>query len=97
MKQPFMHPIYYLYLVTKGKAMLKISEREHSLVVGSIFYALPATVYQIVGSDDFTYMYISFMGNRGAELAESLNISVDNCVFGGFEGEIPFWKQSLQK
>ena len=51
MNQPFMNPIYYLYLVTKGDATLKISGREYLLGVGSIFYAFPATEYQIIGSD----------------------------------------------
>ena len=84
MKQPFMHPIYYLYLVSKGNAILKIGNNKFNLKIGSVFFAFPTVAYEILGSDDFTYMYISFMGSRGAELAQKLNITVDRCVFNGF-------------
>ena len=76
MKQPFLYPIYYMHLVTRGKAVMKLLSKSFPLEVGTIYFAFPGIPYEIEGSEDFTYMYISFMGLRAGELMTELRIPI---------------------
>jgi len=97
MKQPFLYPIYYMHLVTRGKAVMKLLSKSFPLEVGTIYFAFPGIPYEIEGSEDFTYMYISFMGLRAGELMTELKIAPSLPIMTGFEGEIPFWKSAIQR
>lgn len=97
LKQPFFQPIYYMYLVTHGSGTLKLDASEHALSVGSLFFTFPGNQYEIIGTDDLFYMYISFMGNRATELIEELRIDMCHPVYNGFVEEISFWKCSIQR
>lgn len=98
LKQPFLQPIYYVFLVTRGNGKLHLLEfGEHTLTVGSLFFIFPGIRYEISGSDDLTYMYISFMGSRAPELMESLSVTMQAPLYNGFDGQIPFWREALQR
>jgi YesN/AraC family two-component response regulator len=49
------------------------------------------------GNEDFAYMYISFMGERGAEIVSSMGLSTVKPTVNGFAGEIGFWKSAIQR
>ena len=84
LSQPFYHPIYVLHIVTKGTATLKISEKCYSLKRGDIFFAFPAYFYYLDASDDFEYIYISFMGSGAASFLSRCAISPENPYFSDF-------------
>ena len=97
MKQPFVQPIYYLYLVSRGTGTVKLVDRSFSLTAGTLFLTFPGYPYEIQGSEDLCYLYISFMGSRVGELFGQLGIGVEKPVFPNCENLLPFWKQALQR
>ena len=97
MRQPFIYPIYYMHLVTKGEGRLTILDSCFDISQGSLFFAFPGVPYKIEGSDDFTYIYISYMGLRATELMSEMNITPSLPIRQGFESLIPFWKGAIQR
>ena len=97
MRQPFIYPIYYMHLVTKGEGKLKLLGRSFDILQGSLFFAFPGVPYEIEGSDDLTYMYISYMGLRAADLMAQIKASPSSPVIQNFEFQIPFWKNAIQR
>ncbi len=97
MKQPFVYPIYYLHLVTRGEAVLKQGEAEYKLRAGSLYFAFPGVPYTIEGSRDFAYMYISFMGAKAGAILSDMKITATSPVY-----EVPaelesLWLRSIQR
>lgn len=97
MKQPFCHPIYYLHLVTRGNAVLTVDGRKFDLYRGCVFFSFPTDPYEISGSDDFEYVYISFMGVCVTRIFSNLGISVQSPVFYNFQNIIDFWFDSIRR
>lgn len=96
LRQPFFNSIYYLNLVTKGKAVLKIGEDEYFLEKGCIFFAFPAYLYEIIECEEFEYMYISFFGAGVGELLDNLKIDMQSPVFYYYDNLIDFWMKSIK-
>ena len=96
-KQPFLNPIYYLHLVTRGEGVLYLQNKTYNLRVGTLFFGLPGVSYEIKGSEDFSYMYLSYMGTRSLSLAKELGISLARPVYYGFEEMIHFWSLCIQR
>ena len=97
MRQPFIFPIYYMHLVTKGSGRMRLLGRSFVLEVGTLFFAFPGVPYEIDGSDDFAYMYISFMGERAKALTDDIGLNPTKPTVDGFAGEIGFWKAAIQR
>ncbi len=97
LKQPFIQPLYYMYLVIRGTGTLRIAGGEHPLAVGTLFFTFPGTTYEIADGGNLTYMYISFMGTRGTELITESGITVQSPTYSGFDGVIPFWRNAIQR
>lgn len=97
MRQPFIYPIYYMHLVTRGEGRVKILGKCFDISKGTIFFAFPGVHYEIEGSDDLTYIYISYMGLRAAELMSEMKVSPSSPVRQGFEEHISFWKDAIQR
>jgi len=97
MKQPFLYPVYYMHLVTKGEGILKLHTCEFRISEGTLFFAFPGVPYEIEGSDDLTYIYISFMGLRAKNMLEDMKITASRPTYDGFDELIPFWKRSIQR
>lgn len=95
LKQPFIRPIYYAHIVTSGAAVLRFAGRTKKLTAGTLFFFLPAVPYEIDGSEDFNYIYISFMGSCVQELFDTLNIGLDRCVFNGHSQLCDLWINSI--
>ena len=95
--QPFFNPIHRIHLITKGSAILKICNNEFELRQGCLFIAFPGVFYEIDGSEDFEYMFISFMGNSVQTLFEDLNLKSDNPVFYDFDHITEFWFESIRR
>lgn len=97
LRQPFIKPIYVMNIVVKGSAVLKLNSREYKLGPGDLFFAFPGGRYEIDGSDDFKYMYISFMGSYASLLLNELDININNPVFNDLGVSVDFWLDSIRR
>ena len=97
MKQPFLKPIYYMHLVTSGSATMRFVGRCEHICAGSLFLFLPGIPYEIEASEDFRYIYISFMGSGAPMLLENLEIGPDRSVFSDFAHISDFWMSSISR
>ena len=97
LKQPFFANINILYLVTRGTGVLRIRDRSFSLSRGSLFLVLSGNFYEIDGSDDFEYIYISFLGLSSSKRFAALNLGREEPVRDGFGDMIDFWLDALRR
>lgn len=97
LKQPFYYPINYVFLVLSGKGILKMNSKEFSLCKGCLFFSFPQFFHEIEASDDFTYIYISFMGECVQGIFSELEITPKNPVYYNFEHLIEFWMSSINR
>ncbi len=95
--QPFVHPLYYAHLVTGGNATLTVCEKSYSLTVGDLFFSFSGCPYTIAGSEDFRYLYISFMGKGVPTLLENLKIGYDTPVYTGIDRLLDFWFSAIAR
>ena len=88
--------LYKIHLVTNGIGALHTKEKTYELTPGSLFFTFPGFPYAIESlTDDFNYMYISFLGTRGNLSMEYLEINTNNFLFSGFEDLKDFWKTCI--
>ena len=93
--QPFLRPIYYLFLVTDGTATLNMEGQEHTVTVGDLFFSYPACPYTLVSEGNFRYLYISFYGSCVRKVFEQLGISRVKPVYRGFDKVSEFWFSAI--
>ncbi len=86
-----------VYLVTSGKGLLKTENFSHKIVSGNIFFTFQHVHFSIENTDNINYMYITFEGDRCAELFSRFNITPQNSVFEGHESISAFWQNALAK
>lgn len=87
--------IYKIHYVCSGKGNLHVAGKTFSLSQGDVFFTFPATPYCIESVEDFTYMYISFLGSRANMIMDNLKISSQNFIFSGCQEIYEFWKNGL--
>lgn len=95
--QPFVHPIYVIHIVTEGTATLRIENNEYHLKRGSVFFAFPAFPYYLEPSENFEYIYISFMGGGATSYLSRCNITPQNAVYDDFGFLCSFFESSIRK
>ena len=96
LKQPFFNLNYYLYLVVNGKSKLKFADKEYDLTAGTLFLVPPWQMHEILPTDDFTYLYISFNGQGVESLLSDTGVA-HGFVLDGFSHLIDFWIQSIRR
>lgn len=87
--------LYKLYYVSKGSGYLHLPGKRTLITAGDLFFTFPTVPFAIESMDDFTYMYISFLGSRANMLLEKYQIHVKNYLFHGYEELESFWKEGL--
>ncbi len=97
LSQPFVHPIYYLHLVTNGTALLKMAEKEYRLGVGDLFFSFAGCPFETEEAKDFKYLYISFMGKGVISLLERLGVSINAPVYTGFDHLTELWFSAIAR
>ncbi len=97
LSQPFVSPIYALNIVTEGSATLRIYGREYALERGDIFFAFPAVLYYLDASEDFKYIYISFMGSAAAQVLSRCSITHENPVYNGYTFLCPMFESAIRR
>lgn len=95
--QPFVHPIYVLHTVTQGTAVLKMGEGEYHLKRGDIFFAFPAYPYYLRASDDFEYIYISFMGSGATSFLSRCKITPENPYYDNLGFLTTMFESSIRR
>lgn len=84
-----------MHLVCSGSGRLHVSGKIVSLKKGDIFFTFPGTPHCIESVEAFTYMYISFLGNKSYEIMEKLKISAHKFHFTDCEELYDFWNNGL--
>ena len=97
LKQPFLRPFYYLYLVTEGDGTLKSTGGEYAISVGDIILTVPGSLYTIDGSDNLRYLYLSFSGSCVRDFLDQLGIDPVNPVHKGYERTTDFWFSAISR
>ena len=97
LKQPFIHPVYLLHVVTSGSGVMRMLDCSYDLSKGAVFFAFPGIPFEIEATKDFEYVYISFMGAGATILLNDLGISCETPVFYGYNDLIPFWRESIKQ
>jgi len=95
--QPFLRPIYYLFLVTDGSAVLKMAGKEHNISVGDLFFGFPGFPYEVKNEGSFRYLYISFFGSCVSRIFERLGICIEKPVYSGFDKVSEFWFSAISR
>ena len=88
--------LYTMYLVIEGQGKLHTQGEVRDLHTGDLFFSFPAEPFAIESGESFQYMYISFLGARGNQLMEKMEVSAHSCCFSGCEAVIPIWQQGIQ-
>ena len=87
---------YTLGLVATGTAALRCRGNQFTLAAGTMFFTFPAMPYALEAQEDFTYLYVSFLGLRANMLLDKLRIDAAHCVFPGFSELLPLWMDAIQ-
>lgn len=95
LKMPLFRSTYGMYLVTSGEGVYNLWSRDRKLSEGSLFFMFPGYTFKLSGSEDFRYMYITFIGTRVARLFERAGITPKNAVFDGIDGLADYWMSEL--
>ena len=88
--------LYTVYLVIEGQGKLHTQGAVRDLHAGDLFFSFPAEPFAIESGESFQYMYISFLGARGNQLMEKIEVSPRSCFFSDCEAVIPIWLQGIQ-
>ena len=88
--------LYTMYLVIEGQGKLHTQGEVRELCAGDLFFSFPAEPFAIESVDSFRYMYISFLGARGNQLMEKLEVSPRSFLFSSCQEVIPVWLQGIQ-
>ena len=95
MNNPGMLDTHTLYLVCNGSGIFKINEKSWPIGVGTVFFSFADVPFSFESGQDLEFFYISFRGSRAEELFRRFGITQANCVFEGFEGLLPHWRDSF--
>ena len=87
--------VYKMYYVCTGQGYLHTPGKITPLSQGDIFFTFPAAPFAIQSVENFTYMYISFVGLRGNRIMESLSISSSNFLFHQATEVQDFWEKGI--
>lgn len=87
--------VYKMYYVCGGKGLIHTLGKITPLSQGDLFFTFPADSFAIESIENFTYMYISFVGLRGNMIMESLNINSNHFLFHQADEVQDFWKKGI--
>ncbi len=95
--QPFFYTKYRVFLVFKGEGEIIIDDRRYRLIPGTLFFIYPRITFRLNGTQNFTYLYISFNGEEVAPLFERFGITHKNFIFNGLSNLCDFWMSSIRR
>ena len=86
-----------MYLISKGNGKMGIDLKELDFQAGDLIFAFKGEKITVSDANKCEFMYIDFDGTRATELLRRFAIIDNNRKFSGFDGLIPFWKESLMR
>ena len=95
--QPFFYTKHRAILVFKGEGELIIDDSKWRLLPGTLFFVPPRTTFRLEGTQNFTYLYISFNGEPVKELLERFGVTRTNFIFDGLSNLCDFWMASIRR
>lgn len=87
--------VYKIHFVCSGKGRLHVAGKEIPLHEGDVFFTFPAVPFCIESAENFSYMYISFLGSRANMIMDNMSISPHRFIFSGCGEIYEFWKNGL--
>ena len=87
--------VYKIYYVYSGKGFLHRLGSVEPLEKGDIFFTFPGSPFCIQSEEDFSYMYISFLGSRANMIVEKLKISPNNFIFKNCDEAVEVWEKGF--
>ena len=98
-QQPFSYlstqGLYRVYYVCSGKGILHLPGKTVCVEQGDVFFTFPADPFCIESVEDFTYMYISFLGSRANQILAKLRISQTDFHFSDCSALENEWQKGL--
>ncbi len=87
--------VFKVHFVKSGKGILHLQGKTIELSKGDVFFTFPGVPFCIESVEDFTYLYISFLGTRSNLIMEKLKISSKNFHFPNCDELFEHWKMGL--
>ncbi|MBQ2968636.1 MAG: helix-turn-helix transcriptional regulator [Clostridia bacterium] len=87
--------LYKMHIVRSGTGKLHTLGNVCPLKKGDVFFTFPAFPFCIESEENFSYMYISFLGTKGNQIMDMLRISSQSFVYSGEEDVLPLWNAGL--
>ncbi len=87
--------VYRIHYVVNGTGFLHVLGKIVPLSEGNIFFTFPSMPFCIESGENFSFMYISFVGSRGNMIMEKLGVSPQNFVFPECNEVYDFWKNGI--
>ena len=87
--------VYKLHYVRSGSGILHTMGRQQRLKKGDLFFTFPSFPFCIESVEDFSFMYVSFLGARGNQIMEMLGVGQNNFYFPDYEEVGDFWESGL--
>lgn len=87
--------VYKMYYVCTGTGVLHRTGKTIELKKGDVFFTFPSDPFAIESKEDFTYMYISFLGSRSNMIMDKMRITPSNSHFPDCGEVYDYWKNGL--
>ncbi len=97
LRQPFLHPLYYLHLVTGGTAVLRMCGKEYRVTAGDVFFSFPGCPFELAAEGELRYLYISFFGSCVGPMLERMGVSYNAPVYADMGQVTEFWFSAISR
>ena len=88
--------VYKIYYVQSGNGYLHTAGRVSEISAGDVFFTFPASPFCIESGDNFSYMYISFLGTRANMILDMYNIGSDNFIVRNCNDIESHWRSCFE-
>lgn len=92
---PASESLYKAHLVKSGRGTLRTGGGAQPLAVGDVFFTFPGTPYAVDAVENFTYYYVSFLGERGQYLLEKADVRPQSAPVSGCAELLDVWEKAL--
>ena len=97
MREPTILNCHKAILVAQGRGEFRFDGRSVEGSVGDVVFCFQGEDFCCEPQSDLEYIYVSFSGARADSLMRRFGINKSNRRFGGFEGVIPLWLDSISR
>ena len=84
-----------MILVIQGEGIFRFNDQAFRCCSGTLIFGFESEAFSVEQIQDTIYMYIGFSGGRADDLLHRFHIHKGNRIINGYDGLIPFWRDSL--